>query len=190
MEYAAKGTMSDLIIAIGALREPVAWTMFRQVFDGLAYMHHKSIAHRDLKLENILVNHNNLPKLADFSFSVYFDGQTLCTNHCGSIPYFAPELLSNDPYNPLLSDVWSIGVCLFIITNDNFPFRLNDDRAMLEAQLKGNWKFRTRTEQTFSESYKAIVRGMLEPDLKKRLRTNDVLSHVWMTTHQNVNIEA
>lgn len=51
MEYAAKGTMSDLIINIGALREPVAWTMFREVMEGLAYMHHKSIAHRDLKLE-------------------------------------------------------------------------------------------------------------------------------------------
>ena len=97
MEFALRGTMSDLIIQIGALREPVAWTMFREVFQGLAYMHHKSIAHRDLKLENILVDHDNVPKLADLSLAVYFDiddlhrdGENLCTNHCGSLPYFAP----------------------------------------------------------------------------------------------------
>lgn len=66
MEFASKGTLSDLICSIGALKEPVAWTIFRDVLEGLGYMHNSSIAHRDLKLENILVNHNNIPKLADF----------------------------------------------------------------------------------------------------------------------------
>ena len=185
MEFALRGTMSDLIIQIGALREPVAWTMFREVFQGLAYMHHKSIAHRDLKLENILVNHNNLPKLADFSFAVYFDGENLCTNHCGSLPYFAPELLTTEPYNPLISDVWSIGVCLYIITNDNFPFRFTDDRAMLDLMVNRNWNFRRRTEQTFSESYKLLMRSMFEPDPPRRIRTHEILHHDWLTTEQN-----
>ena len=53
IEYATKGTMSDLIVAIRSLREPVAWTMLSKVFDGLAYMHRLSIAHRDLKLYNV-----------------------------------------------------------------------------------------------------------------------------------------
>ena len=53
MEFAAKGTMSDLIMKIGALREPVAWSLFSEAFSGLAYMHRQSIAHRDLKLENV-----------------------------------------------------------------------------------------------------------------------------------------
>src|SRR5699024_7658551 len=135
-----------------------------------AYMHNKSIAHRDLKLENILVNHNNLPKLADFSFAVYFDGHTLCTNHCGSIPYFAPELLSNEPYTPLASDIWAMAGCIYITTDGTFPFRFNDDKAMKEAQLARSWKFRTRTEQTFTEAYKSLVRSMMEPDVKKRIR--------------------
>ncbi|KAH9395285.1 PREDICTED: testis-specific serine/threonine-protein kinase 2-like [Rhagoletis zephyria] len=184
MEFASKGTLSDLICSIGALKEPVAWTMFRDVLEGLGYMHHRSIAHRDLKLENILINHNNLPKLADFSFAVYFDGHTLCTNHCGSIPYFAPEMLSNAPYHPLLSDVWSMAVCIYITTNDTFPFRIGDDRAMLAAQLAKAWKFRTRTEQTFSEAYKSLIKAMLQPDPAKRIRTEEILRHSWITTEQ------
>lgn len=184
MEFASKGTFSDMICAIGALRESIAWKLFREVFEGLGYMHHRSIAHRDLKLENILVNHLNLPKLADFSFAVYFDGHTLCTNHCGSIPYFAPELLSNNAYNPLLSDVWSMAVCIYITTNDTFPFRINDDKAMLAAQLTKNWKFRPRTEQTFSESYKALIKAMLTPEPAKRIRTEEILRHPWIFTEQ------
>lgn len=184
MEFASKGTFSDLICSIGALKEPIAWRMFREVFEGLGYMHHRSIAHRDLKLENILVNHVNLPKLADFSFAVYFNGQTLCTNHCGSIPYFAPELLANLPYNPLLSDVWSMAVCMYITTNDTFPFKTNDDKAMLAAQMSKSWKLRTRTEQTFSELYKALIRAMLHPESAKRIRTEEILRHPWITTEQ------
>ena len=214
MEYAAKGTMSDLIIQIGTLREPVAWTMFREVFDGLAYMHRKSIAHRDLKLENILINHNNLPKrkyLLVFlltSVLLFYSN----TNFQSSGGFFIcclfrwPELVhqqlrfsallrtwtSLKPAvqsavdNSLLSDVWSIAVCLYIITNDTFPFRINDDKAMLKAQLNRNWKFRTGTEQTFSEEYRALVRAMLEPDINKRIQTDNVLRHSWMTTVQDV----
>lgn len=84
MEYAERGTLGDLISKRGALRELPAWAMFKEAHSGLAHMHNRfSIAHRDLKLENILITRNWVPKLADFSFSVFYDGRTLHTQWCG-----------------------------------------------------------------------------------------------------------
>ena len=129
-----------------------------------------------------------MPKLADFSFAVKFDG-TLCTRWCGSIPYFAPEVLSNLPYNPLVSDVWSAGVCLYIITNDTFPFIYKEghEHAMLESQLARKWRFNSRTERTYSEPYKQLMRGMLNPNVDERIRTDQVSRHKWIATKPHAN---
>ena len=184
MEFAVHGTLSELVCSIGAFLEPGAWRMFRELFSGLSYMHGRSIAHRDLKLENILLNHRWVPKLADFSFSVYYDEASPCRNVCGSVPYFAPELLAHEPYNPLLSDVWAVAVCLYIMTNDTFPFPLGDDKAQLEAERARAWQFRPRTESTYTAAYKALMRRMLEPEVERRIRTEEIEDHEWILTEQ------
>ena len=72
-----------------------------------------------------------------------------------------------------------------ITTNDTFPFLpLEDPKAMLQMQLNKTWKFRSRTEQAFSEAYKSFIRQMLEPDTKKRIRTDEAMRHQWMVTTQ------
>lgn len=81
-----------------------------------------------------------------------------------------------------------MAVCIYITTNDAFPFRFNDDKAMLEMQQSKSWKFRLRTEQTFSEAYKCLIRQMLEPDTKKRIRTEEVVRHKWMVTPQKTDV--
>lgn len=183
MEYAERGTLGDLISKRGALRELPSWAMFKEAHSGLTYMHDRlSIAHRDLKLENILITRNWVPKLADFSFSVTFDGHTLHTQWCGSLPYFAPELLRNEPYNPLATDIWSMGVCLYIISNDTFPFKTDNDEEMLKAQMERRWVLRPRTEKTYSPRYKDLLRLMLEPKVRYRATAKQVESHRWVAT--------
>lgn len=148
-------------------------------------MHQQSFAHRDLKLENILITHKMIPKIADFSFALYFDGKTLCTVYCGSFPYFAPELVMNKPYNPILYDIWSLGVCLYIITNDSFPFKFKDETKMLESQLNKTWKFKPKTEKLFSANYKSLVRKMLEPDISARITTIGISRSSWVANEQS-----
>lgn len=63
------------------------------------------MAHRDLKLENIMVFHERMVKLGDFGFAKSV-GRTLSNTHCGSKAYSAPEILAGEQYNPYKSDVW------------------------------------------------------------------------------------
>lgn len=178
MEFASKGTLTDYLRDNGAFPEEIAHRMFPQIMNAIHHMHRQYIAHRDLKLENILITAKNIPKLSDFSYSIIFKpGSPLCTEHCGSLPYFPPELLQKRPYNPLKSDIWSLGVCFYIMLNDGLPFKLGDDRLMLHKQLTKDWKFRNKVEPKLSEDLKQIVKKMLEPDPKKRI-TSDQLIHL------------
>ena len=150
-------------------------------------MHSNMFAHRDLKLENILVTRGMKPKLADFSFTIEWDGRTPCVQWCGSIMYFSPELLRNEPYNPLRSDIWAVGVCLFIMSNDSFPFKhtQGEDDLMLQAQMGKKWKLRNRTEQKYSADYKDLIKGMLEPHPSRRLSAQQIGDHPWLLTNHS-----
>ena len=110
----------------------------------------------------------------------HWDGHTPCRQWCGSLPYFSPELLKNDPYNPLQSDIWSEAVCLYTMTNDTFPFKHGDDTLMLQNQLEQKWKLRGRTEKKYASSYKDLLTKMLDPDPQRRYSAEKVSSHQWI----------
>ena len=190
MEYAERGTLGDLIQQKGALRELACWALFREVFYAVKYMHQNSYAHRDIKLENILITRGMVPKLCDFSFTVKWDGKTPSHQWCGSLPYFAPELLRMQSYNPLKVDIWAFGVCLFIMANDKEPFKCGkaeEEKQMLSAQLEKKWTLRSRTEKKYSPNYKDLLDRMLEPDLDRRITVNGMAKHPWITTDLSPN---
>lgn len=92
MEFVENGTFADHLYQIGAFPEVFAHKLFSGTSLGLEYMHNKSIAHRDLKLENLLLTLDLTPKISDFSLSIIWDQKTLATSWCGTPPYFAPEI--------------------------------------------------------------------------------------------------
>lgn len=187
MEYVDNGTFADLLYKSGPIGDHRAKTLFRGVFNGVEYMHKRLIAHRDLKLENLLLTKNNEPKIVDFSLSVIWDGKRLLNDWCGTPPYFAPEILSRKPYDPLSYDVWSLGVCLFIMLNDYIPFLSNDDQEMLTKQLNRDYKFRTKLEKNISEELKHIIRQMLEPEMCIRISIGEVSRSRWFQIETNTS---
>lgn len=187
MEYAGGGTLAD-VLGSEALPEAKARYIISPIFAALEYLHHRNIAHRDIKLENILMTNEGEAKLADFSYSTICsvtDGGhvELSNTHCGTPCYFSPEIIKNEPYNPLASDVWSLGVCLYILTNNRLPFKYDPQnmQAMLRHQLKREWHFAKQYENILSRDLKDLLSRMLEPNPKKRITMKEAIRHLWIT---------
>uniref|UniRef100_A0A1I7XPH0 Protein kinase domain-containing protein n=1 Tax=Heterorhabditis bacteriophora TaxID=37862 RepID=A0A1I7XPH0_HETBA len=99
------------------------------------------IAHRDLKLENIILFPNQGIKISDFGFARVV-GDHLSQTYCGSRSYSAPEILIGEPYSPYKADVWSVGVIGFIIVTDSMPYRENQaNPKIVEAQKNRAYSF-------------------------------------------------
>ena len=95
------------------------------MISAILYMHMRGVAHRDLKLENILLDENFNLKITDFGFATKIDGNNgsgLCSQKVGTECYMAPEILLNMPYQPMVADLFAFAVILFILMSGNPPF--------------------------------------------------------------------
>ena len=114
MEYVPCGLLFDLCQTMGAMGEDAGRFFVSQMLDALDYMHVKRVVHRDLKLENILVDDQFNLKLADFGFATYKSIDAL-TSYRGTMTYMAPEIKEGKTYKGTQVDLFSLGVILFII---------------------------------------------------------------------------
>ncbi|RWS15380.1 testis-specific serine/threonine-protein kinase 1-like isoform X3 [Dinothrombium tinctorium] len=187
MEYCSNGTAADLLKQFKELPDWICKPFFTQLVEALHYMHSLNIAHRDIKLENILLDRQTNPKLTDFSYSLYVekDGQgntILSKTFCGSLPYIPPEILLEKPYDPKAADIWSLGVCLYILLNNTLPFKFDDIQNMIRCQLNREYKFKARVENSISDKCKDLLKKMLEPDFKQRITTIGIMLHPWLSS--------
>lgn len=124
MEYAAGGELFDRIVKAGRFSEDEARYFFQQLTSGVDYCHSEGICHRDLKLENTLLDGRPAPrlKICDFGYSksAVFDSQPKST--VGTPAYIAPEVLSRKQYDGEIADVWSCGVTLYVMLVGAYPF--------------------------------------------------------------------
>ncbi len=106
-------------IFIIVLMATVAAFIMKQLFSALEYLHSKSISHRDIKVENILVDHTdeNLPtKLIDFGFAHKTDSDnSKLTAFCGTPAYMSPQMANKQEYLGAPVDIWAAGVLFFQI---------------------------------------------------------------------------
>ncbi|KAJ2924838.1 hypothetical protein H1R20_g12264, partial [Candolleomyces eurysporus] len=129
LELAAGGDLFDKIAPDKGVSDDLAHYYFQQVIDGMQYIHSQGVCHRDLKPENLLLDAAGTLKISDFGLSAVYKlkdtGRTrMLTERCGSLPYVAPELANEQPYNAEPVDVWGCGVILFtlLVGSACFPF--------------------------------------------------------------------
>merc|ERR1712045_416165 len=122
MEYVEGGLLFDLCQNMGAMGEDAGRFFLHQMLNSVEYMHNLRVVHRDLKLENILIDDNMNLKVADFGFACCKSIDTL-NSYRGTMTYMAPEIKEGKQYKGTQVDMFSIGVILFIIVQGISPFK-------------------------------------------------------------------
>ncbi|KAM8815334.1 ribosomal protein S6 kinase-related protein isoform 5-T5 [Rhynchonycteris naso] len=100
----------------------------------LCYLHDLGIIHRDVKMENILLDKRGHLKLTDFGLSRRLPQGTRAYTICGTLQYMAPEVLSGGPYNHA-ADWWSLGVLLYSLATGKFPVAAEKDHMAMLASV-------------------------------------------------------
>ena len=105
------------------LDEQEAKRIFKQITEALQYCHKKCITHRDIKLENLLMDEEKNIKLIDFGFSTCMPNDKKTKMFCGTPSYMAPEIVLKKEYCGPPADIWALGVLLFALLCGYFPYK-------------------------------------------------------------------
>jgi len=182
MEFVQGGLLFDLCQTMGAMGEDAGRFFLHQMLESVEFMHSRRVVHRDLKLENILIDDNLNLKLADFGFSCYKNIDTL-NSYRGTMTYMAPEIKESKQYKGTQVDMFSIGVILFIIVQGIFPFkeaRTEEYFYNLICQGQIDTYFQKVNGTGLSAEFKDLIIGLFSYDPEKRLTLEQVRAHPWM----------
>mmetsp|Transcript_13573 Transcript_13573/g.23096 ORF Transcript_13573/g.23096 Transcript_13573/m.23096 type:complete len:210 (+) Transcript_13573:414-1043(+) len=153
-----------------------------QMCDVLGYMQGKGVVHRDLKLENILVDDKMNLKVADFGFATYKKINKL-NSYRGTMTYMAPEIKEGKTYDGKQIDIFSTGVILFIIVQGIFPFKeAKKDEYFYNLLINGKYEqyWQKVGGQNLSEEFKDLITKIFSYDGSKRPTVEEIKSHPWM----------
>ena len=188
MEYICAGDLLSYIRKRSKLSETTAKYIFKQIVLGLQYIHSKGIVHRDIKLDNILIDLDNNIKICDFGVSKKIRKGESMTEQCGTPAYIAPEILKNKGYEGFTVDIWSAGVVLYAMLSGIVPFKGKNLQELQELIMEGKYK----PISEISKEANHLIKCLLEVDPKKRITIQNILNHPWMigvdTNNKNYNL--
>jgi len=183
LELASGGELFDLIYYTGALDEKLSRTFFKQIVAGVEAMHNESLAHRDIKPQNVLLTSDFKIKIADFGSSKRFrSDQLMKTSRVGTRGYQAPELLLQRGYTTKC-DIFSLGVLLFVSLTKHPPFKqaIQEDpwfRQIAKKDYKNFWRKHPK-DNLSSKCCDLIVRMLCYQPLD-RYTIQQTKQHPWL----------
>lgn len=174
------------------LKDRDAQKLFAQLISGVDYLHRKGIIHRDLKLENLLLDKHRNVIITDFGFANRFenDQADLMSTSCGSPCYAAPELVvSEGEYVGSAVDIWSCGIILFAMLAGYLPY--DDDPANPDGDnIQALYRYILHTAPNFpdhmSQSARDLLTNILVPDPRYRANMYDIMTHPWLAAHRQL----
>ena len=155
--------------------EQEAKRLFMQILAGVHYIHSLNIAHRDIKLENILLDSLQNVKIIDFGFSTCMPKDKRIKLFCGTPSYMSPEIVNNQEYLGQPADVWALGVLLFAMLCGCFPFTGVNDRDLFRKISKGIFSIPTHIGQEARD----LIKKMIQINPLNRPNCSDLLNESW-----------
>ena len=176
-EYCSKGDIFKILIESekGFFQESYSCKIFQQILSSLEYLHNNNICHRDIKLENILIDEYGDAKLSDFGLSKKYEKNGLLKTICGSPIYAAPEMLKGGPYKGSGIDIWSLGVCLYCMVCGEFPFNEDDMKNLVYKITRGIYTLPDHVSPLFKD----LIKNILEINPEKRITIEEIKNHEW-----------
>lgn len=127
LEYYPSGDLFEYVTKNNHLSVDESLRIFTQLLGAVCYLHKNGCCHRDLKLENVLLDKKLNVKLSDFGFTrelpfVQHGAKSLLSEYCGTGAYMAPEIVKRTPYSGIKIDIWALGVILYTMLTGEMPF--------------------------------------------------------------------
>ncbi|CAN6810439.1 unnamed protein product [Brassica oleracea] len=183
MEYASGGELFDRICTAGRFSEAEARYFFQQLICGVDYCHSLQICHRDLKLENTLLDGSPAPllKICDFGYSKSSILHSRPKSTVGTPAYIAPEVLSRREYDGKHADVWSCGVTLYVMLVGAYPFEDPNDpknfRKTIQRIMAIQYKIPDYVH--ISQECKHLLSRIFVTNPAKRITLKEIKNHPW-----------
>ncbi|OEH76824.1 putative protein kinase [Cyclospora cayetanensis] len=178
MQHLSGGSLYGLVRSNpkGRLSEASARRLFTDVAKGVAYLHSQSVVHRDLKLENMLLDDKGRVRLIDFGFASLLKPGVKCRMACGTPSYMPPEILKKSDYEGTAADMWSLGVVLYAMLHGCYPFKGQKPEELYSNISAGEYT----VSQSLSTEAKTLLQGLLVLNPEGRLKAEQVLANPWL----------
>lgn len=157
------------------LEEGVASRLFRQVVQAVGHLHSHQIIHRDIKMENILVDSTGHVKLIDFGFAIQVPEGKKMEIYCGTPQCMSPQIIRQQPFDGKAADVWALGIVLFHLTHGRFPFKALTEKELYRMILTGSFQF----DPHASSLLRDLLMSIFALEDTRRSTAQDILAHPW-----------
>ncbi|CUA73994.1 serine/threonine-protein kinase Chk1 [Rhizoctonia solani] len=189
LELASGGDLFDKIAPDVGVDIDLARFYFTQLIAGVEFIHSQGVCHRDLKPENLLLNLEGRLKISDFglcSVFKYKERVRMLSERCGSLPYVAPELSTNEPYAAEPVDVWGTGVILFTLFVGNTPWDEPTASSPEFVSYARGEIFQYEPWSRIEPEALAFLRSILTITPKKRATIAQIKAHPWFNRPSHV----
>jgi serine/threonine protein kinase len=178
MEFCPNGDLFTMIVKLKSIPEDAARIFMKQILLALDYLHSHNLSHRDIKPENIMSDENGNAKLTDFGLAKYAPEDHLTSTGCGSPYYVSPEIICGDPYSPRRSDMWSLGVVLYVMVSGHVPWASGNRRQVFEQIRNADYII----PRSVSSACNDLIRRLLVVKPEDRITAAGALRHQWLAS--------
>nr|XP_038957443.1 sperm motility kinase Y-like [Rattus norvegicus] len=179
MELVEGQQLYQYIRESGHIEEDEARQIFEQILSAVSYCHGKGIVHRDLKLDNIMIDKNKKVKVIDFGLSIQTQPGEMLNQHCGAYSFGSPELFLGLLYDGMKNDMWTIGVVLYYMVVGKLPF----DSVIIQELQKQVVAGVYPAPCGVSEELENLLSQLLTVNPMYRPTASEVMKHAWFEEH-------